>query len=74
MPRFSKCKILVGKFLTIQHALIKFVKLFVLVYNSGNQNVLINDWYACLQVLTKQLYMWNAYLSLPGYKLVIAGL
>ena len=29
----------------------------VLVYNSGNQNVLINDWYACLQVLSKQLYV-----------------
>ena len=36
------------------------------VYDSGNQNVLINDWYARLQVLSKQLYMyvWNAYLSL----------
>ena len=39
----------------------------VLVYNSGNQNFLINDWYACLQVLSKQLYEWNAYLSLLGY-------
>ena len=46
----------------------------VLVYNSGNQNVLINDWYACLQVLSKQLYVWNAYLSLLGYNLVIAGI
>ena len=42
-----------------------------LVYNSGDQNVLINDWYACLQVLSKQL-VWNAYLSLLGYNLVIA--
>ena len=46
----------------------------VLVYNSGNQNVLINDWYACLQMLSKQLHVWNAYLSLLGYNLVIAGL
>ena len=45
----------------------------VLVYNSGNQNVLINL-YACLQVLSKQLYLRNAYLSLLGYNLVIAGL
>ena len=45
-----------------------------LVYNSGDQNVLINDWYACLHVLSKQLYVWNAYLSLLGYNLVIAGL
>ena len=29
----------------------------VLVYNSGNQIALINDWYACLQVLSKQLYV-----------------
>ena len=36
----------------------------VLIYNSGNQNVLINDWYAWLQVISKQLYVWNAYLSL----------
>ena len=43
-----------------------------LVYNSGDQNVLINDWYACLQVLSKQLAVWNAYLSLLGYNLVIA--
>ena len=42
-----------------------------LVYNSGDQNVLINDWYACLQVLSKQLTVWNAYLSLLGYNLVI---
>ena len=48
-----------------------FIGLF---YNSGNQNVLINDWYACLQVLSKQLYVWNAYLSLLGYNSVIAGL
>ena len=47
----------------------------VLVYNSGNQNVPINDWYACLQVLSiNMLYVWNAYLSLLGYILVIAGL
>ena len=39
---------------------------------SGDQNVLINDWYACLQVLSKQLTVWNAYLSLLGYNLVIA--
>ena len=45
-----------------------------LVYNSGNRNMLLNDWYACLQVLSKQLYVWNAYLSLPSYNLVIAGL
>ena len=44
------------------------------VYNSGNQNVLIIDWYAWLQVLSKQLYVWIAYLSLLGYNLVIAGL
>ena len=44
----------------------------LLVYNSGDQNVLINDWYACLQVLSKQLTVWNAYLSLLGYNLVIA--
>ena len=42
-----------------------------LVYNSGDQNVLINDWYACLQVLSKQLTVWNAYLNLLGYNLVI---
>ena len=29
----------------------------VLVYNSDNQIALINDWYACLQVLSKQLYV-----------------
>ena len=28
MPKFSKCKILVGKILTIQHALVKFIRLF----------------------------------------------
>ena len=37
-----------------------------LVYNSGNQNVLINDWYACLQVLSKQLYVWNDYYKSTG--------
>ena len=42
-----------------------------LVYNSGDQNVLINDWYACLQVLSKQLTVWNAHLSLLGNNLVI---
>ena len=42
-----------------------------LVYNSGDQNVLINDWYACLQVPSKQLTVWNAYLSLLGNNLVI---
>ena len=42
-----------------------------LVYNSSDQNVLINDWHACLQVLSKQLTMWNAYFSLLGYNLVI---
>ena len=42
--------------------------LIALVYNSSNQNVLINDCYTCLQVLSKQLYVWNAYLSLLGYK------
>ena len=31
-----------------------------LVYNSGSQNILINDWYACLHVVSKQLAMWNA--------------
>ena len=31
-----------------------------LVYNSGSQNILINDWYACLHVLSKQLAVWNA--------------
>ena len=47
-----------------------------LVYNrtSGDQNVLINDWYACLHVLSKQLYVWSAYLSLLDYNLVIARL
>ena len=39
----------------------------LLIYNSADQNVLINDWYACLQVLSKQLTVWNAYLSLLGY-------
>ena len=28
IPKFSKCKILVGKIFTIQHALVKFVRLF----------------------------------------------
>ena len=42
-----------------------------LVYNGGDQNVLINDCYACLEVLSKQLTVWNAYLSLLGYNLVI---
>ena len=28
IPKFSKCKILVGKILTIQHAFVKFVSLF----------------------------------------------
>ena len=28
IPKFSKCKILVGKILMIQHALVKFVRLF----------------------------------------------
>ena len=42
-----------------------------LVYNSGDQNVVINDWYACLQVPSKQLTVWNAYLSLLGNNLVI---
>ena len=28
MPKLSKCKILVGKILTIQHALVKFIRLF----------------------------------------------
>ena len=46
----------------------------VLVYTNGNQNVVINDWYACLQVLSKQFYVWNAYLSLLGYNLIIARL
>ena len=46
----------------------------VLVYNSGNQNVLINEWYACLQMSSKQLYAWKAYLSLLVYNLVIAKL
>ena len=32
----------------------------VLVYNSGSQNILLNDWYACLHVLSKQLAVWNA--------------
>ena len=32
----------------------------VLVYNSGSQNILINDCYACLHVLSKQLAVWNA--------------
>ena len=41
-----------------------------LIYNSGDQNALINDWCACLQVLSK-LTVWNAYLSLLGYNLVI---
>ena len=38
-----------------------------LVYNySGNQTVLINDCYACFQVISKQLTVWNAYISLLG--------
>ena len=47
-----------------------------LVYNStsGDQNVLINDWYACLHVVSKQLYVWSAFLSLLDYNLVIARL
>ena len=45
-----------------------------LIYNNDNLNVLINDWYACLQVISKQPYVWNANLSLLGYNLVIAGL
>ena len=28
-------------------------------YNSGSQNILINDWYACLHVLSKPLVVWN---------------
>ena len=40
-----------------------------MIYNSGDQNVLINDWYACFQVLCKQLTVWNAYLSLLGLQL-----
>ena len=43
-----------------------------LLYNSGDQNVSINDCYVCLQVLSKQLAVWNVYLSLLGYSLVIA--
>ena len=45
-----------------------------LVYNSGNQAVLINDWYACLHLLSKKLYVWNAYLGLLDYNLVTARL
>ena len=42
-------------------------------YNSGDQNVLIiNNWYACLHVLSRQLTVWNAYLSLLGYNIVVA--
>ena len=44
----------------------------LLVYNNGDQNVLINDWYACLQVPSIQFSVWNAYLSLLDYNLVIA--
>ena len=51
--------------------LLSFMVFIPLVYNSGDQNVLINDWYACLQVLSKQLTVWNAYLSLLGNNLVI---
>ena len=46
----------------------------VFVYNSGDKNVLINDWYACLHTLSKHLYVWNAYLNLLGYNIVIAWL
>ena len=50
----------------IRHCMV-FISLF---YNSCDQNVLINDWYACLHVLSKQLVVWNAYLlSLLGYSL-----
>ena len=42
-----------------------------LIYNSSSQNLLINDWYVCLHVLSKQLYVWNVYLSLLGNNLVI---
>ena len=31
-----------------------------LVYNIDSQNILRNDWYACLYVLSKQLAVWNA--------------
>ena len=43
-----------------------------LVYNNGDQNVLINDWYryACFKVLSEHL-VWKAYLNILGYKLVI---
>ena len=45
-----------------------------IVYNSGDQNVLTNDWYAYFHVLSKWFYVWNAYLSLLDDNLVIAGL
>ena len=33
-----------------------------LVYNSGDKNVcyIINDWYTCLHVVSKQLTVWDA--------------
>ena len=31
-----------------------------LIYNSGSQNILINNWYACLHVPCKQFAVWNA--------------
>ena len=42
-----------------------------LVYNSGDQNVLINDWYACLQVPSKQLTVCECILKSTGNNLVI---
>ena len=45
-----------------------------LVYNSGDQNVLLNDWYACFQVLSTQRYVWDVFLILLGYILAINGL
>ena len=37
-----------------------------LVYNGGDQNVLINDWYAYLEVLSKQLNCVECVLKSTG--------
>ena len=42
-----------------------------LVYNSGSQNILINDWYACWHVLSKLLTVWNAQFVCWGLTTII---
>ena len=43
MPKFSKCKILVGGILTIQHTFVKFVGLF------NHQSFMLCDIFCCDQ-------------------------